>query len=317
MTEPVGPTRPRFRFFSVRSPLDRYVTHLFASEVPKNFVERVIGLRLPELEAQLVFTVEEGSAFPGAQSIGEGLSASLFLQPPHVQMLPIAGTIRQAVGASLEPAGLRLLMQRGAGDLSSAPLIPLQDLCGESARVLLDRLIAAPGPLARVAVLQAELHERACCAERTHVSAARAVRLLKAMQGEVSIEAVAQSCGVTTRTLRNVLLSETGLPPKQLARIVRIRHALDLMQRGTPLDRAESRRAFSDQAHMCREFRALLGTSPAALDRELHATPGCVPSFSSERELAGTGLLILAAANENSAADQPRSRPIVRHAVRQ
>jgi AraC-like DNA-binding protein len=76
-----------------------------------------------------------------------------------------------------------------------------------------------------------------------------------------------------------------------LARVIRIRHALDLMRRRS-LDRTESYRGFSDQAHMCREFRALLGTSPSALASELQTASTRVPSFISERDLIGTGLLI-------------------------
>ena len=295
MADSVGSPAAWFRFFPVEAPLDRYVGYLYTSVVPKAFVDRIIATRLPELEAQVVFVLEEGKSFPGARAFADGFSASLFVQPAHLQVVPISGTIRAAVGASLRPAGLRLLLKRGAGDLSADPLIALEDLCGESARVLCDRLIAAPGPNERLVLLRAYLEERARRGVRVHESAAYAVQLMKTAHGAVSVEAVARTCGVTSRTLRDVLLSETGMSPKHLARVLRVRHALDAVRQGGPVDASEIHRAFADQAHRCREFRALLDVSPAALARELRGSPNQVPRVATDRELMGTGLLIRAA----------------------
>jgi len=285
--------RARFRFFPVKPPLDRYVSYLYASELPSSFVDRVLGVRLPELEAQLVFSIEAGLAFPGARYFAEGLSPSLFVQPAHLRIIPIPGTIRQAVGASLQPAGLRLLFERGAGDLGDALLIPLEDLWGDRARILREKMVEADGPLERVALLAAELSERANQASRPHISARRAIEQLTATNGEIAIKALATHCGVTDRTLRNVLLSESGLSPKQIARIARIRRAMKSLHDSPAGTRAEGyRQAFSDAAHACREFRGLLGMTPAALRRELAPTPDHAPDLSTERDLVDTGLLL-------------------------
>lgn len=295
MGEELARRRSLFRFFPVEPPLADYIDHFYTSDVPKHFVDRVLATRLPELEAQLVFAIEEGKNFPGAKWIAEGVSASLFLQPAHVNAIPIPGTIRLAVGASLRPAGMRLLLRRGAGNLSESPLIPLDELCGLGAAVLRDRLVATPGTVERLAVLKAYLLGRAERAGKVHPTALHAVDLLSAAQGATSVEAVAERCGVTSRTLHKVLLSETALPPKQLARVIRVRHALSLLNHGGSLTSTDLRQAFADRAHLCREFRALLGTTPATLAREMRVAPHSVPSFTTERELLSTGLLIRAA----------------------
>jgi AraC-like DNA-binding protein len=49
--------------------------------------------------------------------------------------------------------------------------------------------------------------------------------------------------------------------------------------------------AFSDQAHMSREFRDLLGASPGRLSERLYAAQRL--RFSAERNLRSTGLLLL------------------------
>ena len=61
------------------------------------------------------------------------------------------------------------------------------------------------------------------------------------------------ACGCTSRTLRSATVAEAGLASKQLARIVRIRYALELLTgAGVPLSAAAASSAFSDQAHMSR-----------------------------------------------------------------
>ncbi|HEY8944123.1 MAG TPA: AraC family transcriptional regulator [Polyangiaceae bacterium] len=287
--------RASFRFFSVDSPLSSYVEYLFASVVPSRFVNGVEAVRVPELEAQLVFVIEQGAGFyPGARRIAEGRYASLFLQPAHLRMIPISGTLREAVGAALSPTGLRLLLPFGSGELVDGPLIALEDLCGASALTLLDQLVAAQSEVARVALLRAYLEHRVREVGKPTLMGARAVSLLKAAHGELSIEALARTCGTTSRTLRNTLVMETGLAPKHLARILRIRRALELMvEAEAPLSGAALASAFSDQAHMCREFRALLGKPPARLGHLLHAPTQVIPRYKTERELIGTGLLIL------------------------
>jgi len=118
------------------------------------------------------------------------------------------------------------------------------------------------------------------------------VELIRAAHGEISTERLAATCGCTSRTLRSLAVAETGLLPKQLARVVRIRRALELLSvAGVPLSEAAMASAFSDQAHMSREFRELIGARPSDLSQRLRS--GAVPSFSAERSLISTGLLVV------------------------
>jgi AraC-like DNA-binding protein len=291
MTSTLEPDAASFRFFPATGPLRHFVAYFFASSVPGGFVDGVDAVRLPEVEAQLVFVSEAGRTFPAAQAIGGGLSASLFLQPAHLHVVPISSTIRGAVGAALRPAGLRILLDDGAELLGAAPLIALEELCGAPARRLFARLLEARDDSRRVDLLRHFLLDRLARTAEPNRSVVRMIELMQAAGGQLSVETLAQSCGCSSRTLRNAAVSELGLAPKQLARIVRIRRALELLVRaGIPLGDAATRSAFSDQAHMSREFRAMIGAAPAHLGKRIHA-PG--PSFASERNLIDTGLLIL------------------------
>ena len=283
---------PSFRFFPTAPPLGHFVDYLYFSQVPRLFASQIEAMRLPEVEAQLVFAIEEGNAFPGGMALGDGRRACLFLQPAHLQMIPIAGSIRQAVGAALRPSGLRLLLPKGASMLLDAPLIALTDLWGPEAQTLLERLVAAGTPERRLALL--ERHLAGCVRHVNTPSHAvnHAVRLINEARGEISTEQLARACGCSSRTLRSLTLNEAGLAPKHLARVVRIRHALELLaDAGVPLSLAAAISAFSDHAHMSREFRELIGAPPSQLGPRIRSRS--MPAFSAERNLMSTGLLVI------------------------
>jgi methylphosphotriester-DNA--protein-cysteine methyltransferase len=286
------PDATSFHFYPTTEPLSHFVEYLYVSHVPDHFTARIDATRLPEVEAQLVFAIEEGNVFPGGVAIGGGLRACLFLQPAHLQIIPIPGSIRQAIGASLRPAGLRLMLPRGTEGLAEAPLFGLDELWGAEARELRERLALASSASARLALLERHLQSRARRILRPNRSVQRAFELIEAEHGEISTEQLARTCGCTGRTLRSVMVAETGLPPKQLARITRIRYALDLLSAGgVPLSTAAVTSAFADHAHMSREFRELLGEPPSRLGSKLRSTE--LPAFSAERNLISTGLLVV------------------------
>ena len=283
---------PSFRFFPAAAPLGHFVEYLYWSHVPHQFTTQIEAMRLPEVEAQLVFALEEGNQFPGGIQLTEGLRACLFLQPAHLQVIPIPGSIRQAVGAALRPAGLRLLLPAGAECLLDAPLMALEDLLGSEARALLEQLVLAGTPDRRRAQLERFLRGRLERVGAPSRPVAHAFELIRAAHGEVSTEQLARACGCSSRTLRSLTMAEAGLAPKHLARIVRIRHALDLLSdAGVPLSAAAATSAFSDHAHMSREFRELLGEPPSQLGQRIRS-PG-MPSFNAERNLMSTGLLVV------------------------
>ena len=283
-----------FRFFPAEPPLDSFVEYFYLSCLSSSFMGLARGVRLPELEAQLVFAIEEGQSFPGGIWISSTLRACLFLQPAHLSVIPIPSTIRAAVGVSLRPPALRILFQHLPADLGNATLIALQDIWGARAGVLLDRLVEQQTPLARVQVLRAYLRSRLPSLGTPHFGVTRAVDLLKSARGGISTESLAGTLGCTSRTLHRSMVNEVGLAPKHVARILRVRHALSLLN--TPYAQARdvaAASAYSDQAHMTREFRTLLGHTPIGLLREIRTTT--TPKYSSERELSGTGLLVLLA----------------------
>jgi AraC-like DNA-binding protein len=83
--------------------------------------------------------------------------------------------------------------------------------------------------------------------------------------GLVAIDDAAAATGLSRRQLERLFLRDVGLPPKQLARIVRFQRALRLLERDTAPprgSRAAHASGYADQPHFIRDFRELAGCAP-------------------------------------------------------
>ncbi len=90
-----------------------------------------------------------------------------------------------------------------------------------------------------------------------------ATAIIKAMQGQVSIEALATKLNMGRRNLELRFLKDVGVSPKRFCRIIRFRRAFDLL---TDVSSSASKVAleagFYDQSHLIHEFKEFAGTSP-------------------------------------------------------
>ncbi|WP_100343813.1 AraC family transcriptional regulator [Compostimonas suwonensis] len=95
---------------------------------------------------------------------------------------------------------------------------------------------------------------------------AYAVRAL-ASSGAPAVGVLAESIGVSARHLRRLVERETGLPPKLIHQVARLRRTIDHAASGTHVDIAQLAVAagYSDQAHFAREARRFSGLTPTAL----------------------------------------------------
>jgi len=95
-------------------------------------------------------------------------------------------------------------------------------------------------------------------------------------RGDLTVGALVRTVGLSSRQLRRRFLRATGLTPKELISARRVRAALidavdDDARRWTDIA-ADS--GFSDQAHLSREVRRLLGSSPSAIRAHLRSMHG-------------------------------------------
>jgi AraC-like DNA-binding protein len=147
---------------------------------------------------------------------------------------------------------------------------PLDALWGDAAASSLVDALASADPAARVARLQDVLLRRLAAARADHALATRATALMRHARGRVSVAEVACALGVGERRLERAFDDAVGLPPKQLARVLRFRAAVQALDRALAGGAAPRWSAlaldagYADQPHLIREFRALAGLTPTA-----------------------------------------------------
>ncbi|TKJ22815.1 helix-turn-helix domain-containing protein [Blastococcus sp. CCUG 61487] len=170
------------------------------------------------------------------------------------------------VQLSLTPAGARALLGCPAGALASLDA-PLDDVLGQAARDLVDRVRAAPDWPARFAALEQVLLRRAGD-DGLRPEVAEAWRLTTAAHGRLRVADVARRVGWSPRHLEQRFRSETGLSPKEAARVARFDVARRALARRVASGRSPDLAGlaagggFTDQAHLTREWRSFTGLPP-------------------------------------------------------
>jgi AraC-like DNA-binding protein len=141
-------------------------------------------------------------------------------------------------------------------------MIGLEDVLGSFATELQERLADAKDANDRHAIAQrlltARLSEQPATAPEIH----HALNRLRATRGAATIEAIASEIGWSRRHLATRFREATGLPPKALARLIRIEHAAQRVREGTPLADIAYESGYADQSHFNRDFRELVGCTP-------------------------------------------------------
>ena len=91
----------------------------------------------------------------------------------------------------------------------------------------------------------------------------RAWRVLQDSGGRCRIEDLAREVALSPRQLRALMVAETGLSPKQLARQFRFDGVISQLADGSSsLAEVAARTGYADQAHLAREFRRMAGCTP-------------------------------------------------------
>ncbi len=88
-----------------------------------------------------------------------------------------------------------------------------------------------------------------------------AVGLTLARKGHLTIDALADACGIGVRQLERQYLDVVGLTPKVFARTVRFQRALHGLRLRAPAASVAAACGFADQPHLAREFRRFAGTA--------------------------------------------------------
>lgn len=187
----------------------------------------------------------------------------------HTRPVLIAHRGRQyGVQVSLTPLGARAVLGAPAAVLASWD-VDLADVVGAPAVELTERLRAAPDWPDRFAAVEGVLLRLTRAGAALAPEVTEAWRLTTASYGRLRVEEVARRVGWSSRHLGELFRAETGLTPKEAARVVRFDRARRLLTRRVSLGRSADLAGLAtacgyfDQAHLAREWRSLSGLPPS------------------------------------------------------
>ncbi len=168
-------------------------------------------------------------------------------------------------GIRFQPGMARHFLTFSANELTNNYL-PLESFLG----VVRDQLFEAGSFKNRLALIENSILNKIRTQNIKTAPVDYAVQLIQNSKGNVGLEYLSSQCNLSIRQLQRVFIEDVGVTPKTLCRIMRIRAAIDELRfareiREINLAELAIDLHYSDQAHMCRDFRLLAGCTPTSL----------------------------------------------------
>ncbi len=255
--EATGPDKV-LRSLPVPKPLRQHVAHslLYREQFSGN--EEVWERVLPDGAVRLVIHL------PGPDGARAADPAALIVGASDAhRMVRLRGSMH-GLSMTLLPGATMALFHLPAGELLGRSL-SFQDLLGDEAVAMHERLVAAPDDTSRVNVLwNLLLHKRRRVQAHGAPAVSSAIRQITSASRRAPLRDVAESVGVGERRLQQLFYEQVGLSPRALGRLARLHHLLRTLRMERKVRWAELAAdcGFYDQSHLISEFRALCGMTP-------------------------------------------------------
>jgi AraC-like DNA-binding protein len=169
-----------------------------------------------------------------------------------------------AVGVKFRPGGFSGFLGRPVHEITDRS-VPLEDVFEPDGRDLEREAAAHAEPAAKLACTEAFLRAR-MPAPDPEVDVVQAVVVdMLAVDPGTSVQEIARRHAVSTRTLQRLFRRHVGVGPKWVLRRYRLQEAAEQLAAGERSDwtRLALDLGYFDHAHFIRDFRAVVGRSPA------------------------------------------------------
>ncbi len=172
-------------------------------------------------------------------------------------------------GVKFRPGGFHPFLQRPLSTLADASLA-LADVFGPAGALLEDDVLACVDETAMIEVATRFFAGRLPPADANIERAAAIVGRIEHDRELTTVEGVVAQTGLGKRALQRLFNEYVGVGPKWVINRFRLHEALDRLAAGQPVDwsRLALDLGYFDQAHFIRDFRKLIGRTPAAYARE-------------------------------------------------
>jgi len=199
---------------------------------------------LPDGCADIIFSAQAGE--PHLRLVGTMTSAQEFALPRGQELF----------GVRFRPAMWSLFVPAPWPDLTDRVVL-LEDVIDKDANRLVERLGVSVSVSDMVTATESWLG-----VPRDETVVHRIADHVTRLHGQVRIDDIADDAGLSPRQFRRLFVSQTGVTPKQLCRVLRFRHSLGRLQGDADGAELALDCGYYDQAHWINEFRDLSGYTP-------------------------------------------------------
>jgi AraC-like DNA-binding protein len=209
----------------------------------------------PELRETLPYPSAHIILEPGVAQLG-GVNTARFSRM-------LAGKSR-VLGVKFRPGGLRPFVKQPVAAFTDK-VFALQDVFGEAARNLDQRVLVHADHHAAIAVIESFLHDLQPRWDDAIALVGRIAERIANDREVKKVEQIVDTFDVSMRKLQRLFSEYVGVSPKWMIRRYRLQEAAQRLASATEVEwpAIALDLGYSDQAHFIREFKKLIGKSPA------------------------------------------------------
>ncbi len=245
---------------SVLRPFVRCYWHMAADgELPARITDRI----LPDGCIDILYNLSDSLRRLGfEEELGQSTHVIGAMRKPALVRF---GQNLEIIGIRFQPGGAYPFLRAPLHEITDQA-VPIHDLSRNSKLAIDAQLAETRDVLSRIDRVEKLLLSRLGSLGCSDETLAYVISHILRQGGHVSVAALQQWTGISTRQLQRRFKTRTGLTPKSFCRIVRFRAALAILKRQPTQNWADfaCRAGFYDQAHLIREFRSLAGLTPTA-----------------------------------------------------
>lgn len=178
----------------------------------------------------------------------------------------------RVLGTKFLPGGFRPFFGRSVSGLTDR-MLPLADVFGPEAETLEARALACADPLAGFEVVQSFLRGRDPAPDPTIELVGRIAARAATDRDITRVDQLVRAFGLGPRALQRLFDDYVGVTPKWIIQRYRLHEAAERLASDPATDGATLALdlGYADQAHFIRDFKKLVGSSPAEYAKAVRA----------------------------------------------
>ena len=175
------------------------------------------------------------------------------------------------IAAKFRPAGFCPFLQQPMTTLTDQVVTP-DSVWGPAGGALEQAVFAQGDHDSKIVVIESFLRTMAPAPDENVALAMNIVETIATDRTILTVDDVTRRWAVNLRTLQRLFARYVGVNPKWVIQRYRLHEAAEQLARGSASQSALALElGYADQAHFVKDFKAAVGTSPAAYARRAHA----------------------------------------------